>query len=179
MEALNQDIFRFLFESTRGNPFFAVAIVFFAKYLPYLLVAGFLVLILSKKDWRPRLFLAGEGALALIISRGIITEAIRFFYHHARPFEALSLAPLVSAMGNSFPSGHAALFFALGMVVAYENRLWGWWYFGLSALVVIARVFAGVHWPLDVLAGAIVGIATGAAVHKLIEPHLKSLKVEG
>lgn len=113
--------------------------------------------------------------MAIILARGIITEAIRFFYHSPRPFEALSFSALISESGSSFPSGHAAFFFALAMTVFYYGRRLGWWFFSFALVVGFARIFAGVHWPLDILGGAGVGILSGFLVHKLLKPYSRQI----
>lgn len=167
MESLNQDIFRLLFSLAHQNIFLDLVIVFCAKYLAYLLVIGFFVFILLRKDNRVRLFIFIEGALAVIISRSIITETIRFFYHHPRPFEALSLSPLVQASGDSFPSGHAVTFFALATILYYFDKRLGGWFFLFAFMNGVSRIVAGVHWPLDILGGIVIGILSGVIVHAL------------
>ncbi len=72
--------------------------------------------------------------------------------------------------GHSFPSGHATTAFGVATVIA----IWAWkadtkWLslsvFAWAALVGISRIYRGVHWPSDVLAGCLMGIAAGAIVH--------------
>ena len=68
---------------------------------------------------------------------------------------------------DAFPSGHAALAFA-GAVVLTRVLPAGrivWWV--LAAATAYSRVYLGVHYPLDVLAGAVVGAASGFAVLRL------------
>src|SRR5258708_24900384 len=99
-----------------------------------------------------------------MVSRGIVTELIRYFYHHERPFSFYNFTPLIPEVGWSFPSGHAAWFFALATVIWYVNRKWGVWYFVLSVVMGIARIYVGVHWPLDVLGGIVAGVVVGGVV---------------
>jgi undecaprenyl-diphosphatase len=174
---MNQYFFNLIF-SLHGRHFLIDDLaIFFAKYLPYLLVLGFFVLIFRQAGWRSRLFLFIEGALATILSRGLLTEIIRFFYHHPRPFEVSNFMPLITQteIGNSFPSGHATFYFALAIVVFLWNRRWGMWYFILTIVMGFARIFVGAHWPLDVLGGAIIGILSGLLIHLLLSPQFKSL----
>lgn len=172
---MNQYLFNLIF-SLHGHSFLIDDLgVLFAKYVPYLLVLGFFVLIFHESSWRRRLFLFIEGALATILSRGILTEIIRFFYHHPRPFEALNFPPLIPESGYSFPSGHATFYFALATVIFLWNRRWGIWYLIFAALNGIARIYVGVHWPLDILGGAAIGILSGIILHSILKPHLPSL----
>jgi len=173
---LNQPLFDLIHQFANRSVWLDDIGIFLAQYLPYLLVLGFLVLAFGRKDWRMRVLIFSEGALAVILSRGIVTQAIRFFYHHLRPFAALNFTPLINESGYSFPSGHAAWFFAISMVVFYYSRKWGIWYFLLSILNGLARIYVGVHWPLDILGGIVVGVLCGMLAHRLLKPSLEKLK---
>lgn len=175
MQTINQYIFGLIFQLSRRNFFLDGLAVFLAEYLPYILVLGFLILVFSYQDTRMRLLVFSEGAIAIIFARGILTEIIRFFYHHLRPFEALNFTPLIGESGYSLPSGHASWFFALALVIFYFNRKMGIWYFVFAALNGLARIFVGVHWPFDVVAGALVGLGSGALTHVVLKPSLNKI----
>lgn len=175
MEAINQYLFGLIFQFSHRSFLLDDLAVFLAQYLPYILVLVFLVLVFSNKDWRMRVLIFADAAIAIILARGILTEFIRFFYHHPRPFEVLNFAPLIGESGYSFPSGHASWFFALAMIIFYFNRKLGWWYFAFAVANGLARIFAGVHWPLDVIAGALVGIGSGVLIHGLLKPILSKI----
>ncbi len=143
--------------------------IFFSEYFGYFLLAGALLMILSLDSWKSRVYQLSLLSLALILSRGILTEAIRFFYNRPRPFIALEFSPLFEqANKGAFPSGHAAFYFALAGVVFLINRKAGWYWLGGAFLIGLARIFAGVHWPLDILGGAAVGILSVWAVSRLL-----------
>ena len=135
------------------------------------MVIGFFVLLVGVKGFRLRLFFFIEAAIAGLLARGLIAETIYFFYDRARPFASLGFEPLlVHPADPSFPSGHAAFFFALAVVVYAINRRWGITYFVLTVLVVLSRVASGVHWPTDILAGAAIGLACGWLVVRFVGP---------
>ena len=141
-------------------------IIFFGKYLAYILVLGAAVLLWKENSWRHRIYKFALLALAVILSRGIVAEAIQFFFFRARPFVRLDLTPVFNH-GNvaSFPSGHASVFFALAFAIFLFNKKVGSVFLLGAALMGMARVAAGVHWPLDILAGAVVGILSALLVN--------------
>lgn len=177
MEFSHWDIRLFaLIHDLSGRSIFAdLGGIFFAQYLPYLLVLGFLFLVFREPGARRKFYLFAEGALAIILARGIIASSIHYFYHAARPFAFLGFAPLIGESGSSFPSGHMTWFFALAMVVWYADRKWGAWYFLLACVMGIARIYVGVHWPLDILGGAAIGTASGWFTHWLLSSSRKEI----
>lgn len=136
--------------------------VFCGEYLGYVLMA--IVLVIFWKKWREVIstFLAG------ILARFGIVELIRLFWEKPRPFIENSVNLLVNHEDTgSFPSGHAAFYFALAAVVYSYNKKIGIWFFVAAFLISLSRIFIGVHWPSDVLAGAIVGIFSGWLVLRI------------
>lgn len=138
------------------------------RLLPYGAVLLVVFIFLRVKNWRHRIYFAAITSLAVIVSRGLVTEMIRAFYDRPRPFTALGLDPLLgTAAGGSFPSGHAVALFAVAMITFLFLRRYptygGWrreavWLFAIAALTGVLRIFAGIHWPSDVLGGALIGI---------------------
>ncbi len=172
MAGWNQILFSFIHSGSGRNLLLDDFAVFWAQYLPYLVTLGFLSLALLQPSRRRRWAMLLEGALVVIVSRGILTELIRFVFSTSRPFEALNFTALITESGHSFPSGHAAFFFALGTVVFLVDYFWGYWFLGFALTNGLARVFIGVHWPVDIVGGAAVGILSALLVRKLLEPHL-------
>lgn len=170
--------FRILFEWSERWPGRPALVLFFAEYLPYLLVIGFFFILFEERG-RRRFFWFLEAALALLVSRGLLVELIHYFYARPRPFHFLEFTAFVSEPTmNSMPSGHATFFFALALVVFFMSRQWGVVYFLLATAVGLGRIFAGVHWPSDILAGAALGVLSAFLVHLLLLPSLKSLTRE-
>jgi undecaprenyl-diphosphatase len=139
--------------------------IFLAKYLAYILGFVVLVLIANQGNLKEKVKVSIHLVLAALISRGILTEAIRYFYERPRPFAILGFSPLVGETSSSFPSGHAAFFFALGFIILSINRKWGYWFLLLAFLNGLARVFVGVHYPSDILGGILTGLVAWAVIH--------------
>lgn len=140
-----------------------------AKYLPWGLAIAALTLVFRDSSRVKRLENLVFVALSLLVSRGLITELIRYFVERERPFVAFGFEPLIEqSVTYAFPSGHAAVFFALAAAVWFINRKWGWWFGALALVNGIARVIVGVHWPTDIIAGALLGVLCALTVRLLL-----------
>ena len=67
----------------------------------------------------------------------------------------------------SFPSGHATVSFACATVLALAVPRLRWPLFALAALIAWSRVYVGVHYPGDILAGAALGVLIATALRML------------
>jgi len=141
--------------------------IFFADYLLYIVIAVILIILFLK---RSRL-VAISIVISLFISRIVMTEPLKMIFHRARPYVVLGNVRKLVAENNdygSLPSGHAAIFFAIAAAVFYFNRKLGIFAFVIAALVGISRIYVGVHWPIDIVVGAILGIVSGIITYKFI-----------
>ncbi len=161
-------------------------VVFVAHYIPYLLAAVFLLAVYRLAEGKKeRLWFLFEGALAVFLSRAVVVEIIRFFFHRPRPYlEDPAIVALLNETSYSFPSGHAAFFFALSTTVFLHNKRWGVFFYIVSAFIGFARMMAGVHYLTDILGGAVLGFAIGWVVHtyfvkKHHHPSVPSLERRG
>lgn len=146
-------------------------IIFCAKYLPYLMVLVLGLFLVFTRDRRRELKMIFYAAASVILSRLIITEIIRHFYPHLRPFQIYNFIPLIYDTASSFPSGHAAFFFAFATIVFIFHKKWGIVYFVGSFIIVLSRIMAGIHWPTDILGGIIVGIGSAILVKFLFKKY--------
>lgn len=146
--------------------------IFFASYFPYIVALAAMIIILWDRNWKTRFEHAAFAALTLLLSRGLFVTVIRFFYVRPRPFVAFpEIVKLItqSAAEASFPSGHAAVFFALAAVFYYIHRKWFRYFLAAAIIIGIARVFVGVHYPLDIVAGALIGWGSAWAVSRIMK----------
>jgi len=107
--------------------------------------------------------LAGAAAAAVILALGVASLA-GHAYAEARPFVSDPGTRLLvqHSADNSFPSDHATVSFAIAGTTIWWRRLAGGLVMLAAALIGLARVFVGVHWPSDILGGAMIGLAAGS-----------------
>lgn len=83
--------------------------------------------------------------------------------------------PLVAVPhSGSFPSGHSATSFACAATLAWLTPLPKTALYLLAALIAFSRVYNGVHYPLDVIGGALLGLAVATALRLLVEARRRS-----
>ena len=111
-----------------------------------------------------RLPLAFVAAAVATGAASLVAHALKDVFDRARPSVAdPSLGSLTSIPDNpSFPSGHSATAFAAATAIAIVSPRLRPWALGIAAAVALSRVYLRVHFPLDVVAGALVGAALGA-----------------
>lgn len=166
-------IFNFLHSFAGRSAVLDNVIIFFANYLPYILVISLIFFLKNATDYsfKKKILISIYFALSVIVSRGIIGETIKFFYARLRPFLTLGFEPLFFINSYAFPSGHASFFFALSFAVFHFNRKWGIWFLIFSFINGVSRVISGVHWPSDILGGIVVGAISFFLVHKLLKSY--------
>ena len=150
-------------------------VIFLAEYFPFL-VGGALVVVLYLSGY-PRLrqiHIFATAVIAGVVARVGIVELLHSVMFRPRPFLALNFQPLVMEHSSSFPSGHAAFFFSFATAIYLYNKQWGKWFFAAAAVISIARIIAGVHYPSDILAGSAIGIGMAYAVVRAVRYFEKS-----
>ncbi|MCL6638804.1 MAG: phosphatase PAP2 family protein [Firmicutes bacterium] len=108
--------------------------------------------------------------LAALLGSFIIgDELLKNVVQRPRPFMAIPGVDLlvVPPHSYSFPSGHAAAAFAVWLVVARKIPPLSLPVVVLAAAIAFSRVYVGVHYPLDVLTGGVLGLLTALLVLRL------------
>ena len=76
---------------------------------------------------------------------------------------------IASPRDFSFPSGHTLASFEGAVSIFLYRRDWGLWALALAVLIAFSRLYLFVHFPTDVLAGAVMGTVIALGVHRLLE----------
>ena len=140
--------------------------IFCANFLGYILIGILFILLI--RNFKKYYKIITQAFISGIFARFIIVEIIRFIWYRPRPFivEPVNLL-LRHSTSASFPSGHATFFFALSTLIYLYDKKTGILFLVASFLISISRVFCGIHWPFDILAGALVGILSALIIKKI------------
>ncbi len=187
LQSLDNALFHFV-NSTLANPFFDWLMPILSGYnVPWL--AAVVIVVVAVFIWgSPRLRLCAlMMVLVVSLGDGLVVNTVKKSVLRPRPFVtqpdarlymldthdfkvgAGYVAPLPdgslppNANRHSFPSAHAANWFAIATVAFLFYRRSAWFMFPLAAAVAISRLYNGVHYPTDVTIGAILGMGYAIA----------------
>ncbi|MFQ5432191.1 MAG: phosphatase PAP2 family protein [Nitrospinota bacterium] len=132
--------------------------------LPIIALIAYLVY----KNPRQGLFIIAAAVLAVTLSDLINHRVLKEFFARPRPCNVLPDVHLISGCSGSlsFPSSHAVNSFTIAAIFGfYEKKLWIFTA-PAAALVAFSRVYVGVHYPADVVVGAMIGIGFGYLAYR-------------
>lgn len=131
-------------------------ITFLASVLIWLMFFGLIVLWVI--DGKIKKETVVHAVFACLVAYAI-TELIKTFLPMTRPFQGAGISPLTLTIPNdgTFPSSHSAVAFALAVTIIKHDKKVGILYLIMAGLVGIARILAHVHYPLDIMVGALIG----------------------
>lgn len=158
IEALNRQIFLFINANDSTSVWLLDLARVLAKdtlFLLPLLLAG---LWLWGGDARRRLAVKAIVVTAVSLAAGCILGLLWF---HPRPFMLpLGHTYIPHKADASFPSHHTTIFFSIGFcLLAAETRLFGWAVLAVGAAMAWARIFTGLHFPLDIVGAVVLAYA--------------------
>ena len=127
-------------------------------------VVGLFLAVLWRKPWFFVVVVCVDAAA------GALSYGMRDWIGRRRPpLVYPEPKPLVHVPhSGAFPSGHAATAFACATVLACWDRRLAVPAYVLAAAIAWSRVYVGVHWPLDVLGGAVLGVLIATALLRLL-----------
>jgi undecaprenyl-diphosphatase len=130
-----------------------------------LLIISIVIFLLWKGDPKKRM-LVPLLFLTLIITDQLNSSVLKNMIARPRPCHLVDGAYIIENVrllvscgsGFSFPSSHAANSFAIATLLSIYYQKLSWLFILLAAIVGFSRIYVGVHFPLDVIGGAVVGV---------------------
>ena len=119
----------------------------------------------SSQQERERNQLAAPSAIVAMFAGNLFIKLLNVLFYRPRPFATHTIHLLFyRPSDSSFPSNATAVGFSMATAVWLHNRRAGAVMYVLASLLGLSRIIGGVHYPSDVLAGALVGIAVAHVV---------------
>ena len=165
-----------LINTAGANPFLDAIMPYWREkttWLPLYLIGA--IWLGYRYRWRALPYLLFIG-LCVLIADQLSASVIKPAVERLRPCRDTGLQEAARVLvgcggGYSFPSAHATNHFAVAVFVLLTwAQNWGGWRYGLllwAASIALGQVYVGVHYPLDVTAGALLGALIGWGVAKL------------
>ncbi|MBF0399724.1 MAG: phosphatase PAP2 family protein [Magnetococcales bacterium] len=168
MESLNHSLFLLINAGAEPSPVLLYGAIFFAKWLVYSLPVLLLAMWLWGRSYHREL--ATKAVLSIVLGL-LVTALIRWLWPHPRPFVVgLGYTHLAHAPDASFPSNHAVFCFSMAFSLWWNavRKRAAWILLGVALSVCWARVYLGVHFPLDMVGGAVVVLLSVWLVNRLL-----------
>ncbi len=163
----NTSLFFIIFNLSNHSPLLDFLMIFGARYLIFVAFLLTFFLIFKGTIAEKKSFLLIILALPIAV---LIIMGIHLFLYEPRPFVTYHLTPLYPYNPDaSFPSRHASFMAAVAFAYAYFRSKWSALFIILMLWVGISRVYVGVHYPLDILGGFIVGIISLMIVKQIVQ----------
>ena len=165
MSDLDFDLDRYVLSHREGwlDPIFVGLSIAGSGALVWLAIG--VVLSVLRRNVAPFLFVAAAALLTNLVVSGLKQAVGR----DRPPAVILDPKPLMEVpTTSSFPSGHAATSFACALVLSRFAPRLTIPLFVLAGLIAFSRVYVGVHYPFDVLAGTVLGLALATALPMLL-----------
>ncbi|SDN75693.1 undecaprenyl-diphosphatase [Paenibacillus sp. yr247] len=145
-----------------------------ASYAEYVFYIGVVIYWFTRDDVKRRM--VAESLISACGALGF-SGLIGHFFYRDRPFVTHTVLQLIAHPANaSFPSDHAIGAFVIATSIWIFRRKEGKLWLALAACIAFSRVWTGVHYPSDVLAGAVIGIAAAVGVHQFFTRSSLALK---
>lgn len=153
----NISLFFFIYNFSHHFQFLDTLMVFITQYFIYLTIILMLILGFKGKTQEKKAMLLAILALPIAI---LLIKSIHIFYLEPRPFVNYHFLPLADNTPDaSFPSRHATIMAVIAFAYTFFKSKWSALFLLLMIAVGISRIYIGVHYPLDVAGGFIVGIS--------------------
>ncbi|MDQ0242955.1 undecaprenyl-diphosphatase [Bacillus fengqiuensis] len=163
----NIHMFRIINDSGKRYIYLNPVFEFVAEYTVYLLALGMIFYWFTRSKNNRIMVISGVIAFVMAETAGKIAGQ---FHSNHQPFAELpDVNKLIEkSVDNSFPSDHTILFFSVCMSFWLFRKKSGFLWMMLAVSVALSRIWVGVHYPADVAAGAVIGIASAITVYRIV-----------
>ena len=166
--AIDISLFRFVNGSLSNSilDFIMPFITDLNKQRPVLLLVAVLLLWMLVRGKRHVRIAAVLLIVTIVFSDQLSSSVIKYWFDRLRPCFVLQNVHLLVSCGSgfSFPSSHAVNNFAAALILAFFIPRYKWWFFGFASIVAFSRVYVGVHYPSDIIGGAVIGLCCAGTV---------------
>lgn len=181
---MNYSIFFSLYSLAHRSKFLDWLIVFSANWLPIFMIAVAVFFLFFHHDGsfnyrKPFLQIRNKTkeitfVFSSTVAAYILAFIIKTVTEAPRPFVIFkTVKPLfLEVPMHSFPSGHATLFAALTVALFMRHKKMGIIFTIATVVICLARVAAGVHFPIDILGGLIIGTAISLLLNNFFLPNV-------
>lgn len=172
--SVDRSLFHFI-NWTLGNSVFDILMPFLTdlnKTLLGKILAGSIWILLVWKGGKKGRLVAFFLIPLIVLSDQLSSSIVKKIITRPRPCHTIDGVRMVENIrllvdcgsGFSFPSSHAVNNFAAASYFSYFYRRWTWAFCTFAALVAFSRVYVGVHYPSDIVGGAIIGVMCGILI---------------
>src|SRR5512135_2532203 len=165
LQNLDAALFHFVNGTLQNRPFDLIMpfITDLNKHASVLIIVGLVLITLFLKGGDKGKFAVVVLACGILFSDQLNSSVAKFLLERPRPCHVLPDVHLLVGCGSgySFPSSHAVNNFCGAIILSFFFPRASGWLYAFAGIVSFSRVYVGVHYPSDVLGGAIIGVCCG------------------
>jgi len=166
---IDRSVFLF-FNKTLANSFFDTIFPIITEPRNWLIIALIAMVFFVIKEKRNALGIIALVLIAVALSDLIAYRILKPLFGRLRPCNPelyIGGGRFLIGMKTSFsfPSNHAMNMFTAATVLSCFYNKYAGYYFGFAVLIGFSRIYVGVHYPLDIIGGAVFGIILGSGVY--------------
>lgn len=178
MSDINIHFFRMINDLGKQYTYLNPFMVFVAEYTVIFLALGVLIWWFARSHKEKIMVICASATFVVSEVLGKVAGKI---HSNSQPFAELSSVNqlIEKAVDNSFPSDHTILFFSFCVTFFLFRRGWGLMWIALAFLVGFSRIWVGVHYPADIIVGAIISITSAFIVYRVVPKSILVSKILG
>jgi undecaprenyl-diphosphatase len=163
---VNENVFRLINDLGKHHTYLNPVFIFIAEYMVVFLALAVLIFWFTRV-YKNRIMVICSS-ITFVISEFFGKIAGKIHSNHQPFAELTNVNQLIDkAVDNSFPSDHTILFFSFCVTFCLFRGAMGPFWIVLALLVGISRIWVGVHYPADILVGALISIGSALIVFRI------------